>query len=125
MKFLTSVSIVLATVLLLVVGEQRRAHANQSRGRILAEQQCSHCHAIEKDNLLSPDPEAPSFADVAADPSITEYMLRVFLRTPHPTMPNLIIKPDDLDDLVSYIMSLKPKRRRRSEPLRSLRPVTE
>ena len=75
----------------------------------MAEQQCSHCHAVKRDEVSS-DPEAPSFAEVAAEPSITEYMLRVFLKTSHPTMPNLIIKPDDVDDLVSYIMSLKPKK---------------
>jgi len=33
-----------------------------------------------------------------------------FLRTPHPTMPNLILEPDELDDLVGYILSMKPAR---------------
>jgi len=35
---------------------------------------------------------------------------RVFLRTPHPTMPNLILEPGGLDDFVGYILSMKPAR---------------
>ena len=97
----------LMMILLIALTAEPNAKADQARGRILAEQQCSHCHAV-RTNDLSPDPEAPSFADVAAEPSITEYTMRVFLKTTHPTMPNLIIKPNDLDDLVSYIISLKP-----------------
>jgi len=100
---------VLTVILFIGISPQPSARADQARGRILAEQQCSQCHAVKRDDL-SPDPDAPSFADVAAEPSITEYMLRVFLKTPHPTMPNLIIKSNDVDDLVSYIMSLKPKK---------------
>ena len=99
----------LTAILLISFAPQPSARADQARGRILAEQQCSHCHAVKRDEVSS-DPEAPSFAEVAAEPSITEYMLRVFLKTSHPTMPNLIIKPEDVDDLVSYIMSLKPKK---------------
>jgi cytochrome c len=99
-------------ILLISFAAQPSARADQARGKILAEQQCSYCHAVKWDDL-SPDPGAPSFAEVAAEPSITEYMLRVFLKTPHPTIPNLIISPDDVDDLVSYIISLKPERHRR------------
>ena len=41
---------------------------------------------------------------------MTEYALRAFLKTPHPTMPNIMMKADDMDDIVSYILSLKPRR---------------
>jgi hypothetical protein len=33
--------------------------------------------------------------------------LTVWSRTSHPTMPNLVIAPDDMDDLIAYILSLK------------------
>jgi hypothetical protein len=36
--------------------------------------------------------------------------LTVWLRTSHPTMPNLIIEPNDLDDVVAYIASLREKK---------------
>ena len=45
---------------------------------------------------------------MGADPSASQYALRTFLRGPHPTMPNFILKPDDIDDIVGYITSLKP-----------------
>ena len=50
------------------------------------------------------------FVDVAAEPSTTEYSLRVFLRTPHPTMPNFVLNATDIEDIASYIVSLKPSR---------------
>jgi len=46
---------------------------------------------------------------IAAEPSATEYSLRVFLRTPHPTMPNFVLNTDDIEDLASYIASLKTR----------------
>jgi len=107
-KFPTQVSFVLATVVLITLTAEENAGADQSRGRVLAEQRCSQCHGVKRGEK-SPDVDAPSFTDISAEPSITEYMLRVFLQTPHPTMPNLIINPDEMDDIVSYIVSLKPK----------------
>jgi hypothetical protein len=31
--------------------------------------------------------------------------LRVFLRTPRATMPDLMLTPDETDDIISYILS--------------------
>lgn len=99
----------LTIVLTIALTGVETAKADQSRGRVLAEQRCSQCHGVKRGGK-SPNVAAPSFTDVADEPSLTEYTLRVFLRTPHPTMPNLIIKPDEMDDIVSYIVSLKRKR---------------
>jgi cytochrome c len=83
-------------------------NANPYRGgRSLAQQWCAQCHGVPP-NELSADSNAPSFSAVAREPSATEYALRVFLRTPHPTMPNFVLNPDGIDDLVSYIVSLRP-----------------
>ena len=85
------------------------AQAAAPRGESLAQSWCSQCHAVKR-GQSSANPAAPRFADVAAEPSMTEYALRAFLKTPHPTMPNIMMKPDDMDDIVSYILSLKPSR---------------
>jgi mono/diheme cytochrome c family protein len=77
-------------------------------GQALAEQWCAECHAV-KPGQASTNPDSPPFPALAADPSITELSLRVFLRTPHATMPNLILKPGEMDALVAYFVSLKPK----------------
>src|SRR6478735_490458 len=94
--------LVLVLVLLAYTSE---TDANPYRGRILAQQWCAQCHGVPP-NELSADANAPSFSAIAQEPSATEYALRVFLRTPHPTMPNFVLKPDNVDDLVSYIVSL-------------------
>jgi mono/diheme cytochrome c family protein len=85
------------------------AQAAAPRGENLAQSWCSQCHAV-KPEQSSPNPAAPRFQDVAAEPAMTEYALRAFLKTSHPTMPNIMMKSDDMDDIVSYILSLKPRR---------------
>jgi hypothetical protein len=32
--------------------------------------------------------------------------IRVFLETPHPKMPNLVLMPEETADVVAYILSL-------------------
>jgi hypothetical protein len=39
-------------------------------------------------------------------PSVMTLSLRVFLRTPHATMPDLMLIPDETDDIISYILTL-------------------
>ena len=85
------------------------AVADVARGKSLSEQLCSQCHAVVP-GAPSPNPAAPSFVRSAGDPSITVYSLRAFLRTPHWTMPNIIVKPDDMDDIADYMLSLAAKR---------------
>jgi cytochrome c len=75
-------------------------------GHRLAEAWCRECHSIDVATAGSAK-AAPDFAGIANRPSTTELSLKVFLRTSHPSMPNLVITPDQTDDLVNYILSLK------------------
>jgi cytochrome c len=93
-------------VALFVVAAPEVAKADAARGQILSQQWCSQCHGV-RPNQLSANPKAPTFSAIALEPSATEYSLRTFLRTPHQTMPNFIINPDDIDAIVGYIRSLK------------------
>jgi cytochrome c len=77
-----------------------------SAGHRLADAWCKDCHAIEATTTGNVD-AAPAFAAIANQPSSTELSLKVFLRTSHRSMPNLVIAPDQADDLVNYILSLK------------------
>src|SRR3712207_768408 len=86
-----------------------QARADAARGRALAEQWCSQCHGI-RPNEASLTMAIPSFSAIAAEPSVTELSLRVFLRTSHPSMPNLILNQVDTDDIVGYILSMKSAR---------------
>jgi cytochrome c len=94
---------------LIVLDGTSSAKADPARGLILAGQWCSQCHGV-RPNEASANPKAPTFPAIAAEPSVTETSLRVFLRTPHSTMPNLMLKPDDTDDIVDYLLSLKRRR---------------
>lgn len=105
-RAISALAVVCVAAASAVAGEAR---ADSARGLALAERWCSQCHGL-RPNEASPTPEAPSFPRIAAEPSATEPALRVFLRTPHPSMPNFILQHDDIDDLVSYILSMKPAR---------------
>jgi cytochrome c len=85
------------------------AWADARQGLVLAEQWCAECHSVRRDRA-SGNPDLPTFSEIAAEPSATAYALRIFLRTPHATMPNFVLDADDIDDIVDYILSLKRRR---------------
>jgi hypothetical protein len=45
----------------------------------------------------------------AAGPLFLALSLQVFLVTPHPTMPNLVLTDSEAADVIAYILSLKKK----------------
>ena len=77
-----------------------------SAGHRLAEAWCKDCHAIEA-MTVGVRSGPPDFTAIADRPATTALSLKVFLQTSHPSMPNLILKPDETDSLVNYILSLK------------------
>jgi mono/diheme cytochrome c family protein len=80
-----------------------------SVGRHLAETVCSACHQISATSPLGKNSAAPSFVDISRMPSTSELAIKVFLRTSHPTMPNLILSPEEIDSVTAYILSLSRK----------------
>jgi mono/diheme cytochrome c family protein len=76
-------------------------------GGKLAREVCAACHIVSKDQLHDPGVGAPTFFEVVAHPSVTALSLRVFLRTPHANMPDLMLTPDETDDIISYILTLR------------------
>jgi len=72
-----------------------------------AQQSCASCHAVAPGDTASPNLDAPAFDAVANTPGMTRVALNVWLHTPHPTMPNLIVDPDRIDDLSAYLATLK------------------
>lgn len=83
---------------------------DSQRGLQYAKQNCAECHAVEAGDELSPNPDAPSFEDVSNTPGMNARALVVWLQSPHPTMPHLMIPADDTDDIVAYITSLRAKK---------------
>jgi mono/diheme cytochrome c family protein len=70
-----------------------------------AKQVCSVCHGISAEK--SPLPKATRFREVADRPGMTGTALAVWMRTSHPTMPNIIVEKQDMLNVIAYILSLK------------------
>lgn len=99
---------VLTILLLTTVAEAQPLPGDTSSGRNLALRICADCHLVAEDQPRPTTDGAPPFALVARQPSSTALGLRVFLRSPHSNMPNLILSPGETDDLISYILSMRP-----------------
>ena len=100
--------VVLATVLAVGLPSLARAVeiGDVNSGKSFAATNCAECHAIEGKNAISPNPDAPSFYAVSAMPSTTRMSLEVWMKSTHPTMPNLILSAEEIDNVVAYILSL-------------------
>ena len=98
----------LAAALSIVLSALTVVSADPIAGKNLADKWWVECHGIRADRL-SPNLAAPTFPELAAEPSSTEYSLRALLRSPHETMPHITFTPEQMDDIVGYIMSLKPR----------------
>lgn len=82
--------------------------AEAAAGQDLARHWCATCHAVGRDQLSSRDPEAPSFVEVAHLRNTTPLSLRTFLQTPHAGMLGVRLTPHQTDEIIDYILSLRP-----------------
>ena len=98
--------VALAALVVIRLHSANGATMDPAEGHRLAEAWCKTCHVIDI-KTTGPANAAPDFAAVANQPSTTELSLKVFLRSNHHSMPNLILSPDQADDLVTYILTLK------------------
>jgi hypothetical protein len=71
---------------------------------------CADCHHVLRSDGQSPNRLAPTFSKIANTPGMSVTALTVWSRTVHPTMPNLVIDPNDMDDLIAYILSLRDRK---------------
>ncbi len=99
-----------AMALVLLAGASAPAWAVEQaglveEGRRIARNSCAQCHLVE--GAGKPTSEAPAFEAVARMPSTTSVALKVFLKTPHATMPNIILSEAEIDALAAYILSLR------------------
>lgn len=96
---------VLAVCLACPAGAQNPGEV--TRGRAFAEKVCSSCHAVGPGQTFSPQPGLASFKIIANTPGMTGTALAVWLKTPHKTMPNFILEPQEIADVISYIVTLR------------------
>lgn len=106
MKLVALSFVVLSTAMV-----ARPLHAQEGesvqRGLGLARQVCSECHAIQPQQLQSPNMRAPTFAALSTTPGMTATALSVALTTPHAGMPMFRLTADQRENIIAYILSLK------------------
>jgi mono/diheme cytochrome c family protein len=98
-------SFALAALLTMPCAAETQEAGNAEAGHAYAKKVCAECHAVERGEteILNP----PSFQNVADSSGITERALAVWLRNPHPNMPDFILPQADMENVIAYIMSLK------------------
>ena len=80
-------------------------------GRSFAGAACSACHVVDTEHQRLPRRIfiGPGFRSIANRPGMTATALRAFLTTSHPKMPDPILTPDQMPDVIAYILSLRSK----------------
>jgi len=80
-------------------------------GRKFAQIECGQCHVIEDRPGREPPPRqpgaAPDFVTLAYDPEMTLEKMRDSLRLPHGQMANVLVAEKDIENILSYIVSLR------------------
>lgn len=76
-----------------------------------AQAACGDCHAVEQ-GQISPNPESPTFAEIARRPGVAERTLATFLRDAHnyPEAMEFELTAQQADALAAYMMTLRGKR---------------
>ena len=95
-----------AALLGLLLAPAGAATIDPTAGRHIAETTCSACHDVSATPAQDAQRRAPSFLAISRMPSTTELSIKVYMRTSHPKMPNIILTRDEIDSIAAYIVGL-------------------
>ena len=99
--------LVVAAITAIAATAQAAQIGSVEQGLAIARERCAECHLTVKENGRTTNEKAPTFARIANSPGMTATALRAALNTSHRTMPNLVVKDDDADSIIAYILSLR------------------
>jgi tetratricopeptide (TPR) repeat protein len=90
---------------------QKESDRRTRRGKVLAETNCSGCHAIGTESV-SPNKSAPAFRDLQRRYRMLSLRKPITrgIAAPHDQMPQFALSNDDVDMIVAYINSLAVSR---------------
>ncbi len=93
------------------------AHAGESlpvgsaeAAKPLIAEQCIKCHVVPgfPEEKVQPAVNAPSFADIAANPArYPDSQIAAFLRQPHYPMKGFVLSGRDIANIIAFIRSLR------------------
>ncbi len=78
-----------------------------SNGEVLAQHWCTSCHVVAPQSTKRTVEGVPTFMAVARNPKNTRARLVGFLTEPHAPMPNFHLSRNEMDDLITYIETLR------------------
>jgi mono/diheme cytochrome c family protein len=86
---------------------------SQSAGLKLAEKLCARCHAIGPGEI-GRNPLAPTFQDIAKRYSVWDLQeaLAEGILVGHATMPAFVLKPKEIGDLLTYMDTFTPPKKK-------------
>ncbi len=99
--------VAMIALLLATASGEAQEIGRPGRGVALAQRLCGQCHAVLKEQVRSPDGNAPPFRVIASVPGMTATALSAALHTSHRSMPNIMLEADEQADISAYILSLK------------------
>ena len=85
------------------------AAQDDMRGQALAYRWCANCHVVNQAATTGRADGLPTFPALAARKDVTAATLKGAMTATHSRMPDLQLGARDQEDLVAYIISLRPK----------------
>ena len=79
------------------------------RGQAMAERWCANCHVVTRTATAGRSDGLPTFPALAARKEKTVATLKGAMTATHSRMPDFQLGARDQDDLVAYILSLRPQ----------------
>jgi cytochrome c len=65
------------------------------------------CHVVGSKEKSTRNLVSQRLSGIANTPGMTTTAMRVFLTSSHPKMPNLILQPEQMADVIAYVVSLR------------------
>ncbi len=90
------------------IAQGRADSGNAQTGRRFALDNCQPCHIVASTQSAEIRfADAPEFRAIANAANTTSLGLTVWLTNPHPTMPTLVLSPQEASNVIAYILSLR------------------
>lgn len=87
------------------------AHAQEQgevrAGETYARAVCQECHAVGRGEKESTYDNAPPFSTIMERPEMTGMAVAAWLQREHDNMPHIVPLPEEMNDLIAYMVSLK------------------
>lgn len=100
---------VLGAMSLAAAAEPPKVHGDAISGKGFAVLKCAQCHAVLKNETVSPNLKAPPFHVIARSKMVTVREVDQWIATAHADMPDMGLTPHIRGDIIAYFQSLNPQ----------------